>query len=90
MPHFFYLARCSDDSLYAGTCVDVRDRTAKHNLGVGAKYTRGRRPVSIVYTEEYGTLPEARRREAEVKRWRKGRKEALIAARLPGASPSPS
>ena len=77
MPHYFYIARCADGSLYAGTCVDLAAREAKHNDGSGAKYTRSRRPVRIVYSEEFETISEARRREAEVKRWRKVEKEYL-------------
>ncbi len=76
--HYFYLARCSDKSLYAGTCVDLQAREAKHNDGTGAKYTRSRRPVKIVYSEELNSLGDARRREAEVKRWNKSEKEDLI------------
>ena len=78
MPHYLYLARCSDHSLYTGTCLDLSEREAKHNDGTGAKYTRSRRPVKIVYHEEYATLSEARRREAEVKRWSKEKKEQLF------------
>ncbi len=78
MPHFFYLARCADDSLYAGTCVDLDARLEKHNAGTGAKYTRSRRPVRIVYSEEFPTISQARRREAEVKQWSKSEKEQLI------------
>ncbi len=78
MTHYFYLARCSDDSLYAGTCVDLRDREEKHNAGKGAKYTRSRGPVKIIHHEAFATLSEARKREAEVKRWKKERKEVLI------------
>ncbi len=78
MPHFFYLARCADESLYAGTCIDLDARKRKHNAGTGAKYTRSRRPVRIVYNEEHESLSEARRREAEVKKWSKERKAALL------------
>ena len=78
MSHFFYLARCADESLYAGTCVDLDARLEKHNAGTGAKYTRSRRPVRIVYFEEFPTISEARRREAEVKQWSKSEKEQLI------------
>ncbi len=78
MPHFFYLARCADESLYAGTCVDLAKREQKHNAGSGAKYTRSRRPVRIDYHEEHERFSEARRREAEVKKWSKERKEELI------------
>ena len=76
--HYFYLARCSDGSLYAGTCLNLSEREAKHNDGTGAKYTRSRRPVKIVYYEEFPTLSEARKREAEVKRWTRDEKERLI------------
>lgn len=78
MPHFFYLARCSGKSLYAGTCIDLAEREQKHNDGRGAKYTRSRRPVRIVYSEEHESLSAARCREAEVKKWSKERKEELV------------
>ena len=78
MSHFFYLARCADGSLYAGTCLNLQEREAKHNDGTGAKYTRSRRPVKIIYHEKFATLGETRRREAEIKRWTKGKKEELI------------
>ncbi len=77
MAHYFYLARCADGSLYAGTCVDVEARLKKHNEGKGAKYTRSRRPVRFVHVETLSDLGEARRREAEVKQWPKSRKEEL-------------
>ncbi|NOS68182.1 MAG: GIY-YIG nuclease family protein [Candidatus Peribacteraceae bacterium] len=77
MPHFFYLARCRDGSLYAGTCLDLKAREAKHNDGTGAKYTRSRSPVKIVYHEKFKTLGQARRREAEIKKWTKSKKEEL-------------
>ncbi len=78
MPHFFYLARCSDGSLYAGTCLDLQKREALHNAGRGAKYTRSRVPVRFVYHEEFLSLQDARRREAAVKQLSKSEKEALI------------
>ena len=76
--HYFYLARCSDGSLYSGTCVDLAKRAAAHNAGTGAKYTRSRLPVEIVYSEECATLSDARKREAEVKKWTKAEKEELL------------
>ena len=77
MAHYFYLARCADGSLYAGTCIDVKEREAKHNEGKGAKYTRARLPIKIIYTEEFETLSEARKREAAIKKWPKEAKEKL-------------
>lgn len=76
--HYFYLARCGDGSLYAGTCVDVKAREAKHNEGKGAKYTRSRRPVVMVYIERKRTLSNARKREAAVKKLTREQKEALV------------
>ena len=78
MPHYFYLARCTDNSLYSGTCVNLQEREALHNAGKGAKYTRAKGPVTFVYHEEYETLSEARKREAEVKKWSKEEKEKLL------------
>lgn len=78
MPHFAYLARCSDGSLYAGTCIDVQAREAKHNDGTGSKYTRSRLPVKIIYHEPFATLAEARQREAALKKMPKAEKEQLL------------
>ena len=78
MPHYFYLARCSDQSLYAGTCVDPVAREALHNQGKGAKYTRSRLPIKFIHLEKKRTLSAARKREAEVKKWEKEKKEKLV------------
>ncbi len=78
MEYYFYLARCADNSLYAGFCHDIAAREQKHNEGNGARYTRSRLPVRIVYFESFPTASEARRREALVKRWRKNQKELLV------------
>lgn len=81
MSHFFYLARCCDDSLYAGYTLDVVEREKAHNSGKGAKYTAGRRPVEIVYTEKFLTKSEALRREAAVKKLSRAQKLELIRAK---------
>ncbi len=78
MPHFVYLARCRDDSLYVGTCVDLKAREALHNAGTASKYTRSRLPVAFVYHEEYETLSEARKREAAMKKLSRTEKLALL------------
>lgn len=78
MPHYFYIARCSDDSLYAGTCIDLSAREEKHNEGRGAKYTRSRLPVRFIYHETFRTLSAARKREAAVKKLSKEAKEILV------------
>ncbi len=78
MSHFVYLARCSDDSLYCGTCVDLKAREQKHNDGTGAKYTRGRRPIAFVYHEKLKTLSAARSREAAIKSMSREEKLELV------------
>lgn len=75
---FFYIARCRDDSLYSGITNDLEGRLKAHNGGTGAKYTFGRRPVTLVYSERYGSVSEARKREAQIKGWPKNKKEQLI------------
>ncbi len=81
MSHFVYIARCCDDSLYTGTCIDLKVREAKHNAGEGAKYTRSRLPILFVYHEEYKTLGEARSREAAIKRMTREEKVELLSSR---------
>lgn len=73
-----YLARCADGTLYTGYCADLEAREKKHNEGVGAKYTRGRLPVKIVYSESFETKSEAMKRENEIKAMTRQFKEKLI------------
>jgi len=77
MSYYFYLARCSDNSLYCGSCVDLDAREKRHNEGKGAKYTRSRKPIKIIYSEEFETKCEALKREAQVKTYSKIQKEEL-------------
>lgn len=76
---YVYMLRCSDGSLYTGFTNDLERRVKVHNAGKGAKYTRSRLPVSLVYSEEYGTEREARSREWHLKRLTREEKTALIA-----------
>lgn len=80
MEWFFYLVRCRDGSLYAGITTDVVRRIEQHNDGSGARYTRGRGPVRLEYTEFCGDRAAASRREREVKSWPRQAKEAMLAA----------
>jgi putative endonuclease len=79
MPFFAYILRCADGTLYTGYTRDVVRRVATHNAGLGASYTRGRRPVRLVHVEPFATQREAMRREWQLKRWSRSRKLALIA-----------
>ena len=74
---FVYMLRCSDGSIYTGVSNDVSARVEKHNQGKGAVYTSGRRPVCLIYQEQYPDRSSALRRENEIKRWGKKRKEDL-------------
>lgn len=74
--NYIYLLRCADDSLYCGWTTDLERRIAAHNNGTGAKYTKSRRPVELVYFEEYENRHEALSREWHIKRLR--RKEKLL------------
>lgn len=75
-----YILRCADNTLYTGIAVDVDKRFAAHSKGKGAKYTRGRGPLSIVYREVCGTHSDALRRELEIKALTREQKENLISS----------
>lgn len=72
------MVRCKDGSLYTGWTNDLEKRIKAHNEGKGAKYTRSRGPVELVYTEEYETKQEAMSREVKIKHLTKTEKEYLV------------
>jgi putative endonuclease len=78
--HFVYIVRCADGTLYSGYARDVAEREKVHNSGRGAHYTAGRRPVMVVHSECFGSKSEALKREHQLKRLTRAKKEALIAA----------
>jgi putative endonuclease len=73
-----YLLRCADDTLYCGITNDLTKRLAAHNAGDGAKYTRGRLPVRLVYEEACEDKSAALKREMQIKRMPRRAKEALL------------
>ena len=75
---FLYILRCGDGSLYTGITTDVEARLAQHRAGKGAKYTRGRGPLEVVYTEECGDHSMALKRELAVKALPREEKERII------------
>ncbi len=77
-PAFVYLLRCADGTLYAGWTLDVDRRVLAHQAGRGARYTRTRRPVELVYHERCSSRRAAMRREVEIKRMSRACKLALI------------
>ena len=77
-----YILRCADGTLYIGTAKDVPTRVKQHNEGKGARYTRPRRPVRVVYREGPMSLTKALRREYQLKQLTRPQKLALIRGRL--------
>ncbi|MDF2545297.1 MAG: hypothetical protein K0R93_195 [Anaerosolibacter sp.] len=75
---YTYILKCSDGTLYTGWTTDVHKRLIAHNEGKGAKYTRARLPVELVYWEESSTRSEAQMRENNIKKLKRSEKEKLI------------
>ncbi len=76
--NYAYLLLCADGSLYAGWTNDLRRRLHAHNEGTGAKYTRARRPVRLVYAEAFDTKEEAQKRECQIKKLRHKQRISLV------------
>jgi len=76
--HYTYMLRCADGTIYTGYAVDPEARLDVHNSGKGAKYTRARRPVELVYYEIFDNKGDALRREIELKKISRKEKEQLI------------
>ena len=76
--YYTYMVRCSDGSYYTGYTTDLGKRVASHNAGSGAKYTKSRRPVQLIYSETYETKHDAMSREAKIKQLSHREKEQLI------------
>ena len=72
------MVRCKDNSLYTGFTTDLLHRLQIHNQGKGAKYTRARRPVHLVWYQEFLTEHDARSLEAQIKNWKKKEKEKFV------------
>ena len=81
--HFVYIVRCADGTLYTGYARDPKARVKLHNSGRGARYTAGRRPVRLVYSESCESVGDALRREYELKQRSRAQKEALVRRRRP-------
>lgn len=72
------MVQCSDGTLYTGWTNDLKKRLEKHNAGKGARYTRGRLPVKLVYYEVFATKSEAMKREAQIKKLSRKQKLSFI------------
>ena len=81
--YWVYILRCRDGTLYTGCAINVERRAAVHNVGKGAKYTRSRLPVEVVYREACSDRSAALRREAAIKKFTRQQKLALISKAAP-------
>ena len=75
---YFYIARCKDKSLYIGITHNIEKRIKRHNQGYGAYWVKQHGEGKIVYTESFNTYLEAHRRELQIKKWSRKKKENLI------------
>lgn len=74
----FTLLQCNDGSYYVGVATELEGRVKEHNVGQGSDFTQKRRPVRLVYSEQHQSYASARKREAQLKGWRREKKEWLI------------
>lgn len=75
---YVYIIRCADGNLYTGVTTDIPRRVKRHNSKKASKYTRIRTPVTLAHSEDHPTRSSALKREAQIKRWSKQKKLALI------------
>ena len=76
--HFVYIIKCKDNTLYTGWTTDVAARVNAHNEGAGAKYTKGRGPVTLIHTEAFESKSDALRREMAIKKLSREGKLELV------------
>lgn len=82
MNAWLYILECSDGSLYVGSTTNLERRFAEHRMGEGGVYTRGRRPLTLVYAEPFARIDDAFAREKQVQGWSRRKRLALIAGNL--------
>ena len=82
LPFFIYILLCSDKSYYVGHTDDLERRLAEHETGATGGYTAARRPIQLVWFEEFPTREEAKVAEAQLKNWSRRKKEALIEGKI--------
>jgi putative endonuclease len=75
---YFYILKCADNTLYCGSTKNIEQREIKHNNGSGSKYVRAHGGGKIIYHEKFRNWGKALTREAEVKKWPRNKKQALI------------
>lgn len=83
--HWVYILKCGDGSLYTGWTTDLPARIRAHDTGTGAKYTKGRGPVELVFAESWAAKGDALRREAAIKKMSREAKLEMISKKNDGA-----
>ncbi len=78
MSFWVYILLCADNSYYTGHTDNLEERIAEHQVGEIASYTSSRRPVKLIFTQEFSTREEALTRERQIKGWRRSKREAMI------------
>ncbi|MDO8496862.1 MAG: GIY-YIG nuclease family protein [bacterium] len=76
--HYIYVIKNQYGKLYIGITTDIKSRLYYHNTKQGARFTKSKSKFFIIFYEQYNTLAEARKREIQIKKWRRDKKEALI------------
>ncbi len=79
--HYVYIVKCADGTYYTGYTNNLKRRIEQHNQGEGAKYTKGRRPVELVYSKEFDSKSEAMKREYKIKQLTRQKKIELVNAK---------
>ena len=82
MPSYTYILKCADDSYYTGSTKNLQRRLWQHQSGLGARHTAKRLPVTLVYAEPFERVADAFKREKQIQRWSRAKKEALIEENL--------
>lgn len=80
--HYFYVLLCRDGSLYGGYTNDLERRVRQHNEGKGAKYTRGRGPVTLIYSKVFDNKSDAMKAEYHFKKWSRTKKDEFLIKEL--------
>ncbi len=81
-PWYLYILLCKNNKLYIGITKDVKKRFELHKINKGAKFTQKNKPIKIVYIEKLYSLSEARKREIQIKKWSRKKKEDLINGKI--------
>jgi putative endonuclease len=82
--YYVYILRCADESYYVGYAQDLEQRLRAHSTGKAAPYTARRLPANLAYSEKHESIESARRRELQLKRWSRKKKEALCSEDMAG------